>query len=290
MYCVNLNILCAHRFCGKIEKIAFNADTKSADIHFEKASAAKTALMLNGGTLDGAHLTVTSPTEHPDHEEAHHEGPIEQTDKPRAGIAAEYLAKGYKLSDGILQRAIEIDTQKGISKRFLSYMQGLDTTLGQKTLGPDQTISGKVSQTFAQAHEQAKTIDQQKGISSKAGDVRLFLCSRSRERMLTCFCSTTHAPCLRRGARRSCPSTPRRRSKSSTSTKKPDVLHPRTNSSLRPTLVFRLVWDLPPRHSILLSILLLFDEECRGFTKEIQGTICALGCIQDNDINGSHDN
>ena len=132
--------------------------------------------MLNGGTLDGVHLSVTSPTEHPDHEEPHHEGPIEQTDKPRAGIAAEYLAKGYKLSDNILQRAIEIDSQKGISKRFLSYMQNLDTKLGQKALGPDQTISGKVSQTFGQAQERARTIDQQQGISTKAGDVRsLFL-------------------------------------------------------------------------------------------------------------------
>ena len=103
-------------------------------IHFEKASAAKTALMLNGGTLDGAHLSVTSPTEHPDEDPAahahHHGGPPDQADKPRAGIAAEYLARGYTLSDQILQRAIELDQQHGISNRFLSYIQGLDTTLG----------------------------------------------------------------------------------------------------------------------------------------------------------------
>lgn len=156
-------------FCGKIEKIDFHTDTKSAVIHFEKASAAKTALMLNGGTLDGSHLTVSSPTEHPD-DEAHHDGPIDQSDKPRAGIAAEYLAKGYKLSDTILQRAIEIDSQKGISSRFLSYIQSLDTTLGQKALGPDQKISTMMGEKLAQAQEQARTIDQQKGISSKAGD------------------------------------------------------------------------------------------------------------------------
>ena len=160
-----------HRFCGKIEKIDFHQDTKSAVIHFEKASAAKTALMLNGGTLDGSHLSVTSPKEHPD-EEAHHDGPIDQSDKPRAGIAAEYLAKGYKLSDSILQRAIELDTQKGISTRFLSYIQGLDTTLGQKALGPDQKISTMMGTKLAQAQEQARSIDQQRGISTKAGDVR----------------------------------------------------------------------------------------------------------------------
>lgn len=136
--------------------------------------------MLNGGTLDGAHLTVVSPTEHPDgaDEDEGPDGPIDQSHKPRAGIAAEYLARGYKLSDQILQRAIEVDNQRGISKRFLSYISSIDTTLGQKALGPDQTISGKLSETLAQAQEQAKTIDQQKGISTKAGDVRLptFVC------------------------------------------------------------------------------------------------------------------
>lgn len=58
-------------------------------IHFEKATAVKTALMLNGGTLDGAHLTVASEAEHPDEPHSPHsphtEGTtIDQTDKPRA--------------------------------------------------------------------------------------------------------------------------------------------------------------------------------------------------------------
>jgi hypothetical protein len=59
-----------------------------------------------GGTLDGTQLQVTSQ-EHPDGEE-HASGSstehITQEDKPRTGIAAEYLAKGYQLSDQILQR------------------------------------------------------------------------------------------------------------------------------------------------------------------------------------------
>lgn len=175
------------RFCGKIASIDFDASAKSAVIHFEKASAAKTALMLNGGTLDGAQLSVTSPTEHHDPEsaEAHHpDTPIDQTDKPRAGIAAEYLAKGYVLSDGILQRAIELDNQRGISKRFLSYFQSIDSTLGQKALGPDQKISAKVAEKLYQAQEQAKTIDQQKGITTKAGDVRRNFLSTSMTRLM----------------------------------------------------------------------------------------------------------
>lgn len=74
-----------------------------------------------------------SDTVHPDEEDSettHVPGtPLDQSDKPRAGskrhfvlctgrkptitgcslVAAEYLAKGYKLSDGILQRAIQLD-------------------------------------------------------------------------------------------------------------------------------------------------------------------------------------
>ena len=48
----------------------------------------------------------------------------------RTSVAAEYLARGYTLSDQTLQRAIELDQQHGISNRFLTYIQGLDTTLG----------------------------------------------------------------------------------------------------------------------------------------------------------------
>ncbi|KIJ14920.1 hypothetical protein PAXINDRAFT_169359 [Paxillus involutus ATCC 200175] len=160
-------------FCGKINSIDIKeeGDPKSAVVTFEKHSAANTALMLNGGTLDGATLTVTSDAEHADHHDAHdhqHHDSIEQSDKPRAGIAAEYLAKGYKLSDHILQRAIDLDNKQGISSKFLSYMSNLDKSVGERALGPDQTVSSKVQSTFKQAHTRAKTIDEQKGYSKVA--------------------------------------------------------------------------------------------------------------------------
>ncbi|TFY66897.1 hypothetical protein EVG20_g4192 [Dentipellis fragilis] len=161
---------------ARISKIDYNstATPKSAVIHFEKSSAAKTALMLNGGTLDGAHLSVTSDVAHQDEADEEHAKTsphhIEQSDKPRAGIAAEYLAKGYVLSDTILHRAIQLDNEKGISKRFLNYFQSLDTTLGAKALGPDQTISGKVTQTLQGAAQQAKSVDEQRGFSKTASD------------------------------------------------------------------------------------------------------------------------
>ncbi|GJJ15681.1 hypothetical protein Clacol_009959 [Clathrus columnatus] len=162
-------------FCGTITSIHHDPITRSATIHFEKSSAAKTALMLNGGNLNDAHLEVTSDTVHvddPEHHDTHHHstsGPgIDQTDKPRAGIAAEYLANGYTLSDSILQRAIEVDNKHGISRRFLNYFQSLDAKLGSRVVGPDMTISGKVQEALTDAQAKAKEIDQQKGFSKTA--------------------------------------------------------------------------------------------------------------------------
>jgi hypothetical protein len=157
-------------FCGKIESIDYNEKEHTAVIAFEKASAAKTALMLNGGALDGNHLSVTSDTVHLDEDKAHHDHPIDQSDKPRAGIAAEMLAKGYKLGDDILHRAIDIDKKQGISQRFLSYFHSLDKTIGEKALGPEKTVSGKVQETVSSASQQARSIDEQKGISKVAND------------------------------------------------------------------------------------------------------------------------
>ncbi|KAI0917513.1 hypothetical protein AcW2_007627 [Taiwanofungus camphoratus] len=182
-------------FCGKIASIDYTSASQSATVHFEKPSAAKTALMLNGGALDGSPLTVTSETVHPDQDEekqpAHHEGPLEQSDKPRAGIAAEYIARGYELSDHVLRRAIEMDQKHGISTRFIAYVQSLDTKLGEKALGPEKTISGKVQETLTNAHQQARTIDEQKGYSKQATDYYARALSSPLGQKVKAFYTTT---------------------------------------------------------------------------------------------------
>ncbi|KAG8687644.1 hypothetical protein FRC09_013372 [Ceratobasidium sp. 395] len=192
-------------FCGRISSIDFNSATKSATIHFENPSAAKTALMLNGGTLDGSPISVSSETEHEDapHTDEHHDEtrPIQQTDKPRAAIAAEYLAKGYTLSDQILQKAIDMDKKQGISQRFLNYFRSLDSTLGQKLFGSKQapaeaaatekgkeavgetseagaaanlgrhpTVSGKAQETVAGIRDKAAAMNEQGGYTKQAND------------------------------------------------------------------------------------------------------------------------
>jgi hypothetical protein len=112
-------------------------------------------------------------------------------DVPHPIYSAEYLAKGYHLSDSILQRtsslylfchspisliavnsngnnrpvgAIEIDQKQGISTRFLEYIKTLDHTVGSKAIGPHQTVSGKLQETITH-------LDEQHSIKKQAEDV-----------------------------------------------------------------------------------------------------------------------
>jgi RNA recognition motif-containing protein len=162
-------------FCGKISSIDFNNESKSAIIHFEKPSAVKTALMLDGGSLDDAHISVSSSVDHPEESNAsepHVEGAhVDQADKPRAAIVAEYLAKGYVLSDQVLQKAIDLDQKQGISARFMAWWHSFDHAVGAKVApaGTEQptlssTVTGHVNTGLGKARE----IDQQRGISNKA--------------------------------------------------------------------------------------------------------------------------
>ncbi|KLO17349.1 hypothetical protein SCHPADRAFT_994490 [Schizopora paradoxa] len=162
-------------FCGTIAKIDLELSEKEqvATIHFEKHSAAKTAVMLNGGTLDGAHLTVKELGTHGEeiHEDtdAPPEGvPFHQSDKPRAAIAAEYLAAGYKLTDDMTQSFIDMDNKHGISKRFTSWFDSINKGVGAKVLGNDQTVTSKVQSTLVDVTASVRGYDEQKGIS-KAG-------------------------------------------------------------------------------------------------------------------------
>jgi hypothetical protein len=72
-------------FCGTISSIDYKEKEGEATISFEKPNAAKTALILNGGALDGSTLAVTSDVVHQDEEHQPTPGTYEQSDKPRAG-------------------------------------------------------------------------------------------------------------------------------------------------------------------------------------------------------------
>ena len=69
---------------------------------------------------------------------------------------------------------MKLDKQ-GISSRFLSYFHSLDKSVGERTLGPDQTISGKLQSTVGKAVQQAKTVDEEKGYLRAVQDVSFLL-------------------------------------------------------------------------------------------------------------------
>jgi hypothetical protein len=170
-------------FCGKL--LSVEKTEKEATLVFEKESAMRTSLMLNGGTLDGAHLEVTSATPSISSTAPSASLPagatgstpigatgahIEQEDKPKAGIVAEYLAHGYVLSDNIVQRAIEMDHKQGISSKFLNYIHSIDHKVGEKVIGPEATVSAKLNESIQPAVSKIKEVDQSRGISSRASD------------------------------------------------------------------------------------------------------------------------
>ena len=108
---------------------------KSASVTFEKETAAKTALLLDNTQLGPAQVHVSSAASLEDiagsktagsADESKEGNEVEQEDKPRSRIIAEYLAHGYVISDKAIERAIALDNQHGISNRFIKTLQNFD--------------------------------------------------------------------------------------------------------------------------------------------------------------------
>jgi hypothetical protein len=92
-------------------------------------------------------------------------------------VVAEYLAKGYVLSDQILQRAIDLDNQHGISSTFLSYWNSFDSAAGSKVNAEGKPLShvvqGHVATATTTATEKAKALDTQTGVTARGQTVSL---------------------------------------------------------------------------------------------------------------------
>jgi len=124
-------------FCGKISNLSVTPTsnekdaTKSATVTFEKESAAKTALLLDNTQLGPGQVSVKSGASLSDlagGEKSTDDGgqEIGQDDKPRSRIIAEYLAHGYVISDKIIERALALDQQHGVSARFTKTLADFD--------------------------------------------------------------------------------------------------------------------------------------------------------------------
>lgn len=81
---------------------------------------------------------------------------LEQEDKPRSRILAEYLAQGYAISDQALQKAITLDQKHGFSQRFTSALSKFDSKYQatDKARGLDESyqISNKAASGWRGLH------------------------------------------------------------------------------------------------------------------------------------------
>ncbi|KAK0628735.1 hypothetical protein B0T17DRAFT_588772 [Bombardia bombarda] len=145
-------------FCGKITNIDVTTEgtTKTASVTFEKTTAAKTALLLDHTKLGDNEISVTGISA--DSDDDHYKfnadrdtDDITQEEKPRSRILAECLAHGYLVADTGLNTAIALDEKHGVSQRFLSTLQTLDSKY--------------------HATDRAKTADQSYGITTRANSL-----------------------------------------------------------------------------------------------------------------------
>jgi len=141
-------------FCGKITSLSLSSDgsSQSADVTFEKETAAKTALLLDHTQLGPSQVQVSSAAGDaaPSSSSAANDesDEISQEDKPRSRIVAEYLAHGYVIGDHAIQKAIELDNKHGVSSRFTNALTQFDSKY--------------------KATDKAKSVDSTYGISDKA--------------------------------------------------------------------------------------------------------------------------
>ncbi|KAF4634903.1 hypothetical protein G7Y89_g3184 [Cudoniella acicularis] len=147
-------------FCGKISSIEItpSGETQSATVAFEKETAAKTALLLDNTALGATQVKVTSASGSAEDDGSHYttnaerdSDEITQEEKPRSRIVAEYLAHGYVIGDQAVQRAIDLDQKHGVTNRFLSTLQNLDSkyhaTDKAKSIDQSYKVSQNVSNT-----------------------------------------------------------------------------------------------------------------------------------------------
>jgi hypothetical protein len=124
---------------GKISNISVTPtdnDSQAASVTFEKTAAAKTALLLDNTQLgpNSVHVSSAKSLDEVAGEKAASaeeakdgDDNLEQEEKPRARIIAEYLAHGYTISDKAIERALAIDQQHGLSTKFTTALQNFDS-------------------------------------------------------------------------------------------------------------------------------------------------------------------
>lgn len=136
-------------FCGQITEVK-SLGSGTFEVVFKLTKAVETAILLNDAELETSTISVATATSStgpplyessgdvsidamaktavqngtgypdPDTED------ISQEEKPKLAVLAQLLAAGYKISDKLIAKAIQIDQQQGISTRFKAFITNLD--------------------------------------------------------------------------------------------------------------------------------------------------------------------
>ncbi|RPA92622.1 hypothetical protein L873DRAFT_1817400 [Choiromyces venosus 120613-1] len=143
-------------FCGKITNLILTPSssgsnaTLSATVTYEREPAAKTALLLDGTKLGTNPVHVESTHSIDEIAVGHlargdadeeHKDTVQQEDKPKTAILAEYLSHGYAIGDSALQKGIELDSKHGISSRFISTLNSTLAALDSRVHATDTAKS-----------------------------------------------------------------------------------------------------------------------------------------------------
>ncbi|KAI7908061.1 uncharacterized protein BX663DRAFT_492848 [Cokeromyces recurvatus] len=170
-------------FCGKIKEFEMKVDEDDekhqiALIHFERESAAKTAVLLSNALIGDSYITAQSyfdvPTSNETTTDSSDQQQETQETKPKSHIAAEILANGYMLQDHVVAKGLEYDHKYNLTSRLTNFFNTIQTNVKQfdekyriwdKAVNIDQKykIGEKVSnaahtaQTTAQAALQTPT-------------------------------------------------------------------------------------------------------------------------------------
>merc|ERR1712169_121550 len=177
-------------FCGKISSIEVtkSGESQNATVTFEKETAAKTALLLDNTQLGATQVQVSSATGSNDDDGSHFtqnterdSDEITQEEKPRARIAAEYIAHGYVLGDQAIQKANNLLT--GLTSYF---EKAAGTPTGQKLVNFYTQSSKQVQDIHAEARRLADLKKQDSGVTKVPGTEKT-----------TCKCASdsTNCPC-----------------------------------------------------------------------------------------------
>ncbi|CAO3658351.1 unnamed protein product [Rhizopus stolonifer] len=124
-------------FCGKIKDFELKRDEEDGEhqialIHFERESAAKTAVLLSNALIDDSHIVATSYFDIPSSDnEKSIEGDETQESKPKSRIAAEILANGYLLQDHVVAKGLEYDAKYNLSTRLSQLLTTFQTNVKQ---------------------------------------------------------------------------------------------------------------------------------------------------------------